>query len=76
MYAATVLTLLIKFKYVDGVHRKNLTTVVASILLGGFPAVVTDVVFPLFTNTGKFAIVGSLSTIFWLGITSYIVLKK
>ncbi len=75
-YLATVIVLVTKYRIVDGIHRKNLTIVFVSIVLGGFPAIVTDVLFSLFTNEGRYAIVGSLMTVFWLGITSYIVLKK
>jgi hypothetical protein len=76
MYAATVIVLVSKYRAIDGTLRSNLVAVLWSVILGGFPAVVTDVLFPLFTNEGRFAIVGSLSTVAWLGMTSYIVLKK
>jgi len=59
----------------DGINRKNLKLVLVSIFLGGLPSVLIDLVFPLLGIQVNY-LLGVISTLFWLGFTSYIILKK
>lgn len=59
----------------DGINKKNLKLVLYSIFLGGLPSVFIDLVFPLIGIQVNY-LLGDISTLFWLGFTSYIILKK
>lgn len=60
-----------------GDQRKNISIFWWSILIGGLAPIVIDVLIPIFTN-GLYpnALIGNISTVIWLGATTYIVLKK
>lgn len=76
LYCISIIVLSTKIRRTDGSTRHNATLVFWSLILGGLPGVVSDLFVPLFTNTAYVPALGTLSTVFWLGITSYIVLKK
>lgn len=76
LFVSTFLLLLQRYKHTDGIHRRNVLLVVYSILLGGLPAVILGIFLPLLNNSGQFPLVGPVSTVIWLGFTSYIILKK
>lgn len=76
MYTGTVAIFFHRYPKMDGIHRKNLRLVIYSIVLGGIPAVLFDIVIPLFTNQGRFPLIGTTSTVVWLGVTAWIIRKK
>lgn len=76
MYTVSIVFMMIRSRSLDGILRKNLRIVILSIVLGGFPAIVTDVIMPLFLNYGQYALIGGFSSLAWLGITMYVVLRK
>lgn len=76
LYSLSIILLLSKRNRVDGVTRRNATLVFWSLFLGGMPGVINDLFIPFFTNSAKNPAIGTLSTVIWLGTTSYIVLKK
>jgi hypothetical protein len=75
-YIAALVILASKFSKVDGINRANLGIVFWAFLLGGSPAVVNDLIVPLFVNHASTPFIGTMSTIAWLGLTSYILVKK
>lgn len=75
-YFGSLIILLAKTNRTDGILRRNLQLVTTSIFLGGMPGVVNDLLLPLFTNTARTPLIGTISTILWLGMTSYILVKK
>lgn len=76
LYLAAMLILLRKLKTTDGIHHKNLVLVIWSILIGGAPGMIFDVIMPLIFNQARYPLIGTLSSVSWLALTSYIVLKK
>lgn len=76
LFIAASIILIRKVKKTDGIHRHNLVIVIWSILLGGAPGMIFDVVVPLLTNEARFPLVGTISSVSWLALTSYIVIKK
>lgn len=76
LYLAAMIILISKIKKTDGIHHRNLVIVVWSILLGGAPGIIFDVLMPLLYNQAKYPLVGTLSSVFWLALTSYIILRK
>lgn len=76
LYSATLVVLVIKSKKTDGIHRRNINLVIWSIIFGGAPGIIFDVFIPLVTNQAKYPLVGTLSSVVWLGLTSYIILRK
>lgn len=59
----------------DGVHRWQVKVIALGTLTSLIIGTVFDVVIPLFTAQ-RYGYVGSLFTSVWLGVTSYIILKK
>lgn len=75
-YIAALVLLFKKYRRSDGIHRINLRIVLWSIILGGAPAIVADLVTPLLLQYAKYPLIGTLSTVFWLGGTTYILVRK
>lgn len=61
----------------EGQHKKNLRLIAWSVLIGGMPAIFIDLLVPIFT-VGVYpnANYSAISTICWLGVSTYIVMKK
>ncbi|MEK7637600.1 MAG: histidine kinase N-terminal 7TM domain-containing protein [Patescibacteria group bacterium] len=76
LYVWAMAVLYSKFKKTDGIHHRNLILVFWSIFLGGAPGIVVDVIVPLVTNQAKYPLIGVMSSVVWLGLTTYIILKK
>lgn len=76
LYVVSVTLLARKFSKVDGIFRNNLFIVFWSFLLGGAPGIINDLVLPFFTGKAQMPFIGTMSTIAWLGLTSYILVKK
>lgn len=77
LYFVALIVFIWRWKITEGVHKKNLMLIFLSVLIGGIPAIVIDLLMPLF-NSGLYPNVdyGAVSTICWLGVTTYIVVKK
>lgn len=67
--------LFLKLKKVDGLHKANTKLVLFGITLGGLPPVVLNLWFAFF---GSFfnPLVAVLFSVFWVGFTTYIIVKK
>ncbi len=75
-YLAALFILFKKYKRSDGIHRINLRIVLWSVIIGGAPAVIADLVVPLLFQFAIYPLIGTLSTVFWLGGTAYILVRK
>lgn len=77
IYLVAVILLFARQRKMDGIHRKNLRLIFWSVVIGGMPAVIIDLIIPIVT-VGVYpnANYGAISTIAWLGATTYIVLKR
>ena len=77
LYFTALILFIMRWKVAEGQHRKNVKLIFLSVLIGGIPAVVIDLLMPLF-NSGVYPNVdyGAVSTICWLGVTTYIVVKN
>lgn len=61
----------------DGQNKSNISIILASFLIGGLPAVYIDLVSNLVSQGSNFNyLIGNLSTVIWLGATTYILKKK
>lgn len=76
LFIFSLINLVRKYRRSDGIHRINLRLVIWSLLLGGSPAVWLYLISPLFTGKASYPLVGTSLTVFWLGITSYILVRK
>ena len=63
------------FKKSDGIFKKNLSLILFGILVSLVFSIFFDIVLPLVT-VNTFGYVGSVMTSVWLGMTSYILIKK
>lgn len=75
-FVAAMTALLMKQRVLDGMQKKNLTIVILAVLVGGLPALLVDVVIPMFTGLAQYPYIGTLSTGIWLGTMSYMVTRK
>lgn len=77
VYLLAVVILFIRRRRSDGIHRTNLSLIFWSVVIGGIPAVIIDLLIPVFSK-GIYpnANYGAISTIVWLGATTYIVSRK
>lgn len=74
-YIISVIILLIKHKRLDGLHKQNIRLFTTGVVLGGFPAIVLNLMYAfsgLYINP-LWAVIFSIS---WVGFTAYIILKK
>lgn len=76
LYVLSLVILFYKQRRLDGFQQKNIRIMFFSILIAGFPAVYTDLLAPMLGWPLPNFLLGVLSSVFWLGPTSYIVLKK
>lgn len=76
VYLASLWILLMKYRSTDGSARRLTELVLWSIIIGGLPAVLIDLIIPLFSDVYINSLTGNLFTAVWLGVTSYIVIKK
>lgn len=76
LFIILIVHLLMKRRRTDGIQRADITTVAASILFGGSPGAVLYLLVPLFTNVARYPLIGALSTVVWLGMTAYIVVRR
>ncbi len=76
LYVGAMAVLFSKFRKTDGLHHRNLVLVFWSIILGGAPGMVVDVIVPLVSNQAKYPLIGVMSSVVWLGLTTYIILGK
>ncbi len=75
LYVLTIALLNHKISATQGVLKRNAKLVFWSILLGGLPGVVVDLIFTILRiNASGFY--GTLSTVIWLGFTGYIIMRK
>lgn len=65
-----------RLKDSDGLHRRNLMIILWGVLISLFAGVIFDIILPLTHPLSNFGYIGSLFTSVWLGVTSYILLKK
>jgi hypothetical protein len=77
LFVVVVALLIYRFRSTDGSSKKNVLIILISVLLGGLPAVLNDLIFysvdiSLRINT----LVVNLTTVAWLISTTYIVRKK
>ncbi len=77
LYLLAVIILFVRKRRADGIHRRNLNLIFWSVVIGGIPAVVIDLLIPVFTK-GVYpnANYGAISTVIWLGVTTYIIVRK
>lgn len=77
VYIVAVVLLFYRQRRADGMFKKNLRLIFWSVVIGGIPPVIIDLLIPVFTK-GIYpnANYGAISTIIWLGVTTYIVLRK
>lgn len=76
LYIAAIGIMVKRSMDVNGMSRHTLLPVILSFVLGGLPGVVNDLFLPLFSGFAKNPLYGTSATVIWLGVTSYIVLKK
>ncbi len=76
LYTLAIGILLYRLRKADVTYRHTLLPVALSFVLGGLPGVINDLIIPLFTGYAKDPLYGTSATLVWLGVTSYIVLKK
>jgi len=64
-------------KKFDGQHKRNSTIFLWSIFFGGLPALILDLIMPLFwPSILPNALYANIATGIWLGATTYIVMRK
>lgn len=75
LFVFSLSLLIYKIKRVDGMNKINLTIFLWSLLLGGLPGIFIDIVL---TSTRIFLspLIGVISSIVWLGGTTYIIVRK
>lgn len=71
----SLINLVRRFRTSDGLHRWQLRLILIGIAASLFFSVLFDIIMPLVIHS-RFGYVGSLLTSIWLGVTSYIILKK
>lgn len=74
-YFISIFLLLISSRKVDGYHRKNVLTMLYSLIIAGFPGIY----FGVFQGNQLLPfnyLIGPLASSIWLGATTYIVRKK
>lgn len=76
LFFSALIILVRKLRRSDGMMLVNLKAVIWSIFLGGMPAVFVDLVTPLYKNAASTPLIGVVSTVIWLGVTTYIVVRK
>ncbi len=76
VFLISIVVFWLQYKKADGIHRRNTLGVMLSLFLGSLPSIYLDVIVPIFTNGGSYPLIGPISTIIWLGTTSYIVMRK
>lgn len=76
LFVLTLLLLVKKYNKTDGISRRLTLLVFWSILIGGLPAVLIDLVIPLFSTIYINSLVGNIFTAVWIGITAYIIRSK
>lgn len=76
-YALSLVILFYRFNKSDGTHKRILKIFTYSILFGGLPAVLLDLVIPIFfPNVLPNILLANLATGVWLGVTSLVVFRK
>lgn len=78
-FLLSLMILFLRISRTDGIHRQNVKVVFWSIFLGGSLPVWVDLLIPnffpqMYVQTNF--LYGNIATVVWLGLTSYIVLKK
>lgn len=77
LYLTSLIILLHRVGQSDGIEKNKLTIVFWSILVGGLPAIVIDLIIPFFgSKLGPNALYANLATVVWLGATTYVVRRK
>lgn len=77
VFLAAIILLAYRWQKSDGMHRKNLQLLFWSIVIGGMPGVVIDLLIPVLSK-GVYpnADYGAISTVLWVGATTYIISAK
>jgi hypothetical protein len=77
VYLLVLIMLFLRQRTADGSHKRNLRLIFWSVIIGGIPPVIIDLLIPL-VSKGVYpnANYGAISTIVWLGVTTYIVMRK
>lgn len=79
LYVSVLYVLFYRIRKLDGVIKRNYKIILGSIVIGGLPAVFISLVVPTFfpqiQETAN-PIYGNLSTLIWLGTTTYIIKRK
>ena len=77
IFTSAVITLFYRANKLDGIHKKNLKLVAWSILLGGLPgSIIFFIISTFFPSFYINSLIGVLPSVIWIGVTTYIVLKK
>lgn len=71
----SIRNLLMSYHRSDGVHRWQLKILLIGVVISVIFSLVFDVLLPFISAT-RFGFVGSFMTTAWLGVTSYIILKR
>lgn len=76
-YILACALLFIRRQKADGIHKKNLNLIFWSVVIGGIPAVIIDLIIPI-VSRGVYpnANYGAMSTVIWLGVMTFIVKRK
>ncbi len=77
LYLVALVMFFWRMRYTEGQHKQNLELIAWSVFIGGLPAVMIDLLIPVITK-GVYpnANYGAISTITWLGVTTYIIRKN
>lgn len=76
LYLTGLIILLYRIRKMDGSHKSNAKIVFWSVALGGLLAVYLDLLAPVFGLPSINFLYGNVASIIWLGLTTYIVMKK
>jgi len=70
-----IIELINKFIKSDGIHRWELKVLFYGIAVSSLAGIFTNLILP-WLGHGEFGYVGPAFSVVWLGVTSYIILKK
>lgn len=79
LFILSLAIFLYRIRKTDGIHKRNLSIVFWSVLIGGSIPVWLDLIIPIVSH-GLYDqsnyLIGNIATVIWLGATTYIITKK
>jgi len=77
IFLTSVVLAFARIKKLDGIHKRNMVILIWSVILGGTPAIILYLIFPIVAPSININdLIGVIPSFIWVGGVTYIALKK